>query len=83
MDYEDAGTPESYFGYNRILQILVLMSTSNQSNIFEETLIFDEIALVGSLGGSLGLFVGFSFFGYVTPILEAVFDKVASFFLTY
>ena len=81
MDYEDAGTAESYFGYRRILQILVLMSTSNQSNIFEETLIFDEIALVGSLGGSLGLFVGFSFFGYVTPILEVGFDKVTSFFL--
>ena len=71
---------DSYFGAERILQF-ILRSTSNKSNIFEEVLIFDGIDLVGSLGGSLGLFVGFSFFGYVTPILEAVFDKVASFFI--
>ena len=83
LDYEDSESAESYFGFkkeNRNLQF-ISRSTSNKRNIFEETLIFDDIALVGSLGGSLGLFVGFSFFGYVTPILEAVFDKVVSFFL--
>ena len=78
-DY-DFDPPENYFGSKRNLQFMV-MSTSNKRNIFEETLIFDDIDLVGSLGGSLGLFVGFSFFGYVTPILEAVFDKVSSFYL--
>ena len=39
---------------------------SKDVTIFEEILIFDEISLIGSLGGSLGLFVGFSFFGYIT-----------------
>ena len=80
LDYEDSESAESSFGAKRNLQF-VLRSASKKRNIFEETLIFDDIALVGSLGGSLGLFVGFSFFGYVTPILEAAFDKVASFFL--
>ena len=55
-------------------------SESNITNIYEEILIVDNIGLVGSLGGSLGLFVGFSFFGYVTPILEAIFEKMADFF---
>ena len=50
-------------------------SASNTKNIYEEVLLFDDIGLVGSLGGSLGLFVGFSFFGYVTPILEFLIDK--------
>ena len=80
LDYEDSKSAESYFGTKRNLQF-ILRSASNKRNIFEETLIFDDIALVGSLGGSLGLFVGFSFFGYVTPLLEAAFEKVVSFFL--
>ena len=54
-------------------------SESNTKNDYEEILIVDNIGLVGSLGCSLGLFVGFSFFGYVTPVLDVVFEKVADF----
>ena len=80
MEYEDVENAETYFGAKRNIQFIVITNFKKR-NVFEETLIVDEIALVGSLGGSLGLFVGFSFFGCVTPILDAVFDKVASFFL--
>ena len=55
---------------------------SNTKNVYEEILIVDDIGLVGSLGGSFGLFVGFSFFGYLTPILDAIFEKVADYFNT-
>ena len=54
--------------------------SSNKRQIYEEVLILDEIGLIGSLGGSLGLFIGFSFFGYFMPLLEALFDKVVDFF---
>ena len=53
---------------------------SNKINVYEETLMVDDTSLVGSLGGSLGLFVGFSFFGYAMPIMETVFDKIADCF---
>ena len=56
---------------------MVFVAASKKRNVFEETLIFDTIGLIGSLGGSLGLFVGFSFFGYMTPVLEAFFDRAA------
>ena len=59
-------------------QFLIKLA-SKKRNVYEEVLILDEIGLVGSLGGSLGLFVGFSFFGYATPILEIAFNKVADF----
>ena len=42
--------------------------------MFDEMLIVDEIGLLGNLGGLLGLFVGFSIFGYVSIFLDAIVD---------
>ena len=53
-----------------------LRYTSQDADIFEEILIVDEISLIGSLGGSLGLFIGFSFFGYITTLLDVIVDKM-------
>ena len=47
---------------------------SYQIVMFDETLIIDEIGLLGNLGGLLGLFVGFSIFGYATIVLDAIVD---------
>ena len=60
--------------------LMKFKNASNKINVYEETLMFDETSLVGSLGGSLGLFVGFSFFGYAMPIMETIFDKIADCF---
>ena len=70
---------EEFFNNSMNIQFLLRLA-SMKRNVYEEVLIIDEIGLVGSLGGSLGLFVGFSFFGYTTPLLEAVFNKAADFF---
>ena len=43
-----------------------LQMTSKFQHIHEERLVIDEIGLLGNLGGLLGLFVGFSIFGYWT-----------------
>ena len=79
IDYKDVKEQLEHFEATRLVQLL-LRFTSNKRNVYEEILIFDYLGLVGSTGGSLGLFIGFSFFGYVSPILDAVFDKFASFF---
>ena len=44
-------------------------------NVFEEVLIFDGIGLLSSLGGALGLFIGFSFFGCIVSITDYFVDK--------
>ena len=46
------------------------------SNIHEEILVMDSIGLLGSLGGSLGLFIGFSFYGYFDQLIEVIVAKI-------
>jgi hypothetical protein len=43
-----------------------------------EVLIFSSLDLLSSLGGSLGLFIGFSFFGYVSTLFDAAVDKCSA-----
>ena len=40
--------------------------------VHEEYLIYDEIGLIGSVGGTLGIFIGFSFSGVVTCFINIV-----------
>ena len=43
---------------------------------YDEMLIIDEIGLLGNLGGLLGLFVGFSIFGYASILLDMILEKI-------
>ena len=49
---------------------------SNEVLVYEESLIIDKIGLLGNLGGLLGLFVGFSVFGYASVVFDAIMDQI-------
>ena len=49
---------------------------SDQILEYEEVLIVDDIALLGNLGGLLGLFVGFSVFGYASTLVDIILEKI-------
>ena len=60
-----------------MVQFLIKLG-SNEVLAYEETLIIDKIGLLGNLGGLLGLFVGFSVFGYASVLFDAIVDKMCS-----
>ena len=51
---------------------------SNEIQIFEEYLMFGVNDLIGTIGGHSGLFIGFSFYGFISTILQYVKNKLSS-----
>ena len=42
----------------------------NAATLFDESLVFDFNAILSSVGGALGLFLGFSFLGCANALVE-------------
>ena len=57
------------------VQVLV-HPKSDQILEYREMLIIDKISLLGNLGGLLGLFVGFSVFGYASILVDVILNKI-------
>jgi hypothetical protein len=54
----------------------IIYPKSDQIVEYNEMLIVDGIALWGNLGGLLGLFVGFSVFGYASTLVDVILEKI-------
>ena len=50
---------------------------SNSRTVHQEMRLYDEIWLLGSLGGSLGLFVGFSLFDSIAVLFDKFIDLLS------
>ena len=57
--------------------------SKNETIVFEEYLIYDFVSIIGSIGGTLGLFIGFSLSKLVSIILyqiqKYIFHVIAKF----
>ena len=53
---------------------LSIMYESPMKTIKSEIRIHDEASLIGSIGGTLGLFIGFSFHGSICYLLDKLFS---------
>ena len=49
---------------------LAILFTSANLIEYQEYLIYDWIGMIGSIGGSLGLFIGFSFRDFLTYFIQ-------------
>ena len=43
--------------------------------IHREYLVYDPLDFIGTVGGTLGLFVGFSFYDFIAMIIDLLFDN--------
>ena len=56
------------------------MGSPKTVSVDEEYLIYDLVAMIGAIGGTLGLCIGFSFFdscGFIISYLEQGFEKLS------
>ena len=53
------------------IQISLSLST-DEVKVQEEYLIYNEVDLVGIIGGTMGLFIGFSFFDIINDVIAYV-----------
>ena len=61
---EIIGEPETLTLTNTTLLDINMEFSTNIRTVHDEVYILDDIGLLGSLGGSLGLFIGFSCLGF-------------------
>ena len=58
------------------VQVDVLFTVTTEKWVHMEYLIYDGIGMFGSIGGSLGLFVGFSLYDSICFILDSVYNMI-------
>ena len=54
---------------------LLLLSTSRTRHVMKEYRVYDTTGMIGTVGGSLGLFLGFSFYGVFSDVLDLLVKK--------
>ena len=68
---EYQGMVKEYLGWGSERHIFFLTYfLSNEMNVQEEYLVYNEVDLIGIIGGNLGLFIGFSFHDMLRNIIS-------------
>ena len=60
---------------NDFFQIIYDFGNPLYMGVFEEYVIMDKMSLVGSVGGTMGMFIGFSFSGVIGLIISCFMQK--------
>ena len=68
-EVDNAKDVENEFTFDIIVEIGA--TRERQTEYF----IYDTLSMVGTIGGTLGLFVGFSFYDFISMIIDLFFDK--------
>ncbi len=63
--------------YGADVAVLTIYFESMTEQVNEELLLFDLPSFVGNIGGSLGLFIGFSYLDFATKITNGLVDMIS------
>ena len=58
------------------VQVSLFLIVTPEQVFHKEYLVYDDIGMIGSIGGSLGLFIGFSLFDSLTMIMDFILRKL-------
>ena len=79
---KDAKTQrEEFEKKNNISDFYLMIEMGSNREIHIEYLIYDTLSLIGTIGGTLGLFVGFSFYDFLAMIIHFVFKKTEEYMM--
>ena len=78
LEYQGEKNYESNI-VNNETHIVYQFAPPMMTNVQQEYLIFDTIGMIGSVGGTLGMCIGFSFSGVTTHILDLIQAKIINF----
>ena len=70
--------PSEEFKRPKEITFYIIVEMGANVLIYQEYLIYDTLSLIGTVGGTLGLFVGFSFYYFVIHIIDFFAEKCKS-----
>ena len=80
MEYQGYKTHEEKKGNNKTVTLKYSFAPPFLTSVQQEYLIFDITGMIGSVGGTLGMCIGFSFSGVTTTILEFIKARILNYF---
>ena len=80
LEYQGYKTFEEKIGNNKSIILEYSFAPPFLSSVQQEYLIFDITGMIGSVGGALGMCIGFSFSGVTTIVLDLIKARILNYF---
>ena len=70
IEYEIFESDNDEWQMEKQFEFQIIMEIGGQQQVNIEYLLYDPLTFIGTVGGTLGLFLGFSFYDFIIKIVE-------------